>query len=93
VALHAGEDPADAVEKSATSAVTWRSRLASGGSIAAWLCERVGSSARVTATELETKFVSALDYSNLGVRREKARFTCISSSGRCTCTFRPTSAR
>lgn len=42
---------------------------AGGGSIAAWLCERVGPSGQVLATDLETKFLAALDYPNLEVRR------------------------
>jgi SAM-dependent methyltransferase len=42
---------------------------AGGGSIAAWLCQRVGPSGHVLATDLETKFLAALDYSNLEVRR------------------------
>lgn len=40
-----------------------------GGSIAAWLCERVGPSGRVLATDLDTRFLDALDYPNLEVRR------------------------
>jgi SAM-dependent methyltransferase len=42
---------------------------AGGGSIAAWLCERVGADGHVLATDLETKFLAALDYPNLEVRR------------------------
>ena len=42
---------------------------AGGGSIAAWLCERVGPDGYVLATDLETKFLAALDYPNLDVRR------------------------
>jgi SAM-dependent methyltransferase len=40
-----------------------------GGSIAAWLCERVGSSGHVLATDVETQPLAALEYSNLEVRR------------------------
>jgi len=40
-----------------------------GGSIAAWLCERVGSSGHVLATDLETAFLQRLPYTNLTVRR------------------------
>jgi SAM-dependent methyltransferase len=40
-----------------------------GGSIAAWLCERVGPTGHVLAVDLETKFLTALDYPNLAVRR------------------------
>jgi hypothetical protein len=42
---------------------------AGGGSIAAWLREQVGTTRHVLATELETKFVAALDYPNLEVLR------------------------
>jgi SAM-dependent methyltransferase len=42
---------------------------AGGGSIAAWLCERVGPRGHVLAVDLETKFLQALDYPNLEVRR------------------------
>jgi ubiquinone/menaquinone biosynthesis C-methylase UbiE len=42
---------------------------AGGGSIAGWLCERVGENGRVLATDLETKFLEALSYPNLEVRR------------------------
>jgi SAM-dependent methyltransferase len=42
---------------------------AGGGSVAAWLCERVGPTGSVLATDLETKFLAALDYPNLEVRR------------------------
>jgi SAM-dependent methyltransferase len=40
-----------------------------GGSVAAWLCQRAGSHGRVVATDLDTRFLDALDYSNLDVRR------------------------
>jgi hypothetical protein len=33
-----------------------------GGSIAAWLCERVGSMGSVLATDTNTRFLAALDY-------------------------------
>jgi SAM-dependent methyltransferase len=42
---------------------------AGGGSVAVWLCERVGSSGHVLATDLDTRFLEGLDYSNLEVRR------------------------
>ena len=42
---------------------------AGSGSIAAWLCERVGPAGRVVATDLDTRFLEALDYPNLDVRR------------------------
>lgn len=40
-----------------------------GGSMAEWLCDRVGSDGRVVATDLETKFLEAIDAPNLQVRR------------------------
>jgi len=39
-----------------------------GGSIAAWLCERVGSMGTVLATDTNTRFLAALDYPWLEVR-------------------------
>jgi SAM-dependent methyltransferase len=42
---------------------------AGGGSIAAWLCERVGPTGHVLAIDLETKFLAALNHPNLEVRR------------------------
>jgi SAM-dependent methyltransferase len=40
-----------------------------GGSVAAWLCERVGPSGHVLATDLEPRFLEALGHPNLTVRR------------------------
>jgi len=40
-----------------------------GGSIASWLCLRVGVTGRVLATDIDTRFLKALSYPNLGVRR------------------------
>lgn len=40
-----------------------------GGSIAEWLCRRVGETGRVTATDLETKFLASIEAENLEVRR------------------------
>jgi SAM-dependent methyltransferase len=42
---------------------------AGGGSVAEWLCDRVGPDGRVLATDLDTRFVEALDRPNLQVRR------------------------
>jgi SAM-dependent methyltransferase len=39
-----------------------------GGSIAEWLAARVGSTGRVVATDLDTRFLDAIDASNLEVR-------------------------
>jgi len=40
-----------------------------GGSIAEWLCERVGADGRVLATDIDTRFLDALTQPNLEVRR------------------------
>jgi SAM-dependent methyltransferase len=40
-----------------------------GGSIAAWLCQKVGTTGRVVATDLDTRFLDLLEYPNLEVRR------------------------
>jgi SAM-dependent methyltransferase len=45
-----------------------------GGSIASWLCTRVGPSGRVLATDLEPRFLEALAYPNLEVRRHDIRY-------------------
>ena len=42
---------------------------AGAGSIAQWLCRRVGRSGKVIATDLQTKFLEAIDASNLEVRK------------------------
>jgi SAM-dependent methyltransferase len=42
---------------------------AGAGSIAKWLCARVGPSGKVIATDLQTKFLEAIDCSNLAVRK------------------------
>ena len=42
---------------------------AGGGSIAEWLCGKVGPRGRVVATDLQTKFLEALQFPNLEVRR------------------------
>jgi len=42
---------------------------AGGGSIAEWLCRRVGPSGRVVATDVETRFLEAIKADNLEVRR------------------------
>ncbi|MDY6835133.1 MAG: methyltransferase domain-containing protein [Chloroflexota bacterium] len=42
---------------------------AGGGSMAAWLCKKVGPSGRVVATDVETKFLEAVNEPNLEVRK------------------------
>jgi ubiquinone/menaquinone biosynthesis C-methylase UbiE len=44
-----------------------------GGSIASWLCERVGDEGRVLATDLEPRFLQMLPFDNLEVRRHDIR--------------------
>jgi len=45
-----------------------------GGSIASWLCTRVGPTGRVLATDLEPRFLEALAFPNLEVRRHDIRY-------------------
>jgi len=40
---------------------------AGGGSMTEWLCDRVGTEGRVVATDLQTKFLEAIDRPNLDV--------------------------
>ena len=40
-----------------------------GGSVAGWLCDRVGPVGRVVATDLDTRFLEQVDRRNLEVRR------------------------
>lgn len=40
-----------------------------GGSITRWLCERVGPAGGVVATDVDTRFLDALDLANLEIRR------------------------
>src|SRR6516164_10545065 len=44
-----------------------------GGSIASWLCARVGVTGRVLATDLDPTFLQSLSYKNLDVRRHDIR--------------------
>jgi SAM-dependent methyltransferase len=43
---------------------------AGGGSVCEWLCKHVGSTGHVTATDVDARFLRALDYDNLDVREE-----------------------
>ena len=45
-----------------------------GGSIAEWLCGRVGPTGRVVATDLETKFLEAIASLNIEVRKHNVVF-------------------
>lgn len=49
----------------------WRCLEIGGGagSIARWLCERVGAGGRVVATDLDVRFLESIDAPNLEVRR------------------------
>jgi SAM-dependent methyltransferase len=70
--LEAAADPGTARHLEALGvAPGWRCWEAGGGggSIAAWLCERVGPDGQVLATDLDTRFLDALDLPNLQVRR------------------------
>ena len=44
-----------------------------GGSIASWLCKRVGDQGHVLATDVEPRFLQALPFNNLEVRRHDIR--------------------
>ena len=46
---------------------------AGGGSIASWLCARVGVAGCVLATDLDPRFLQSLSYENLEVRRHDIR--------------------
>jgi SAM-dependent methyltransferase len=48
---------------------------AGGGSIADWLCNRVGRSGRVVAIDIDTRFVGQLDHPNLEVRTQDVAAT------------------
>ena len=71
-AIEAGLDPfsIECLEKIGVSE-GWRCLEvgAGGGSIAEWLCRRVGSSGTVVATDLQTKFLDAIEAPNLEVRK------------------------
>jgi SAM-dependent methyltransferase len=45
-----------------------------GGSIASWLCDRVGPTGKVTATDIDTRFLDRLGKANLEVRRHDIVF-------------------
>jgi len=49
----------------------WRCLVvgAGGGSITEWLCQQTGPEGHVVATDIDTRFIDALDYPNLEVRR------------------------
>ena len=44
-----------------------------GGSIATWMCERVGNEGRVLATDLGPRFLRTLSFHNLEVRQHDIR--------------------
>ena len=45
-----------------------------GGSIAAWMCNRVGMAGHVLATDIEPLFLQRLSFANLEVRRHDIRY-------------------
>jgi len=45
-----------------------------GGSIAAWMCNRVGPNGHVLATDIEPEFLERLAYTNLNVRCHDIRY-------------------
>ena len=53
---------------------------AGGGSIASWLCSRVGPLGRVCATDIDTCFLSELSASNLQVLRHDIRTESLPTS-------------
>jgi SAM-dependent methyltransferase len=71
-AIEAGLDPftIELLEKLGVSE-GWRCLEvgAGGGSITAWLCRRVGANGKVVATDLQTKFLEAIEAPNLEVRK------------------------
>jgi SAM-dependent methyltransferase len=71
-AIEAGLDPftIECLEKIGVAA-GWRCLEvgSGGGSIAAWLCRRVGPNGKVVATDLQTKFLEAVDAPNLEARK------------------------
>jgi ubiquinone/menaquinone biosynthesis C-methylase UbiE len=44
-----------------------------GGSIASWMCERVGNEGHVLATDIEPRFLRTLSFNNLEVRQHDIR--------------------
>jgi len=46
---------------------------AGGGSIASWLCSRVGDAGHVLATDIEPRFLQTLPFANLKLRRHDIR--------------------
>jgi SAM-dependent methyltransferase len=52
-----------------------------GGSIAEWLCQKVGTAGHVVATDLDTRFLDSLKYTNLEVRRHDISLDSLPLSG------------
>jgi ubiquinone/menaquinone biosynthesis C-methylase UbiE len=71
-AIEAGLDPLtiDSLEKIGVREGWHCLEVGAGaGSMAQWLCRRVGPSGKVVATDLQTKFLEAIDAPNLEVRQ------------------------
>jgi len=72
-AVEAGRDPAT-IRNLEALGVTYGWHClevgAGGGTIADWLCARVGNSGRVVAIDIDTRFVEQLEHPNLEVRAQ-----------------------
>src|SRR5690349_3881325 len=71
-AVEAGWDPVSVASLQTIGVLEGWSCLevgAGGGSIASWLCDRVGTDGRVVATDLDPRFLNAINAPNLEVRR------------------------
>jgi ubiquinone/menaquinone biosynthesis C-methylase UbiE len=52
-----------------------------GGSIASWMCERVGNEGRVLATDIEPRFLRLLSFNNLEVGKHDIRVDALPEFG------------
>jgi ubiquinone/menaquinone biosynthesis C-methylase UbiE len=52
-----------------------------GGSIASWMCQRVGNEGRVLATDIEPRFLRTLCFNNLEVRQHDIRVDALPEFG------------
>jgi SAM-dependent methyltransferase len=61
----------------------WRCLEVGGGSgsIASWMCERVGNEGRVLATDIEPRFLRLLSFNNLEVRQHDIRVDALPEFG------------
>lgn len=49
---------------------------AGGGTIPVWLCQRVGPTGRVVATDIDMRFLDVIERPNLEVRRHDIIYSC-----------------